>query len=139
MYTLEEYLFVRNTRYVIWGVVALVFALLIFHAGVAVGSRRALGAYPSGPDYRGFFGMTLPHGYIGGGHGAVGEIQSYNPPVLLIETRGEDTESVTVATTTQVEPAGATSTELVPGARVIIIGTPTQSGLTAKLIRVLPQ
>lgn len=141
MYTLEDYLFVRNTRYVIWGLVALVLALLIFHAGVAVGSRRDEGLRPSGPQgaFSGIWGMPLPHGYIAGGHGAVGEIESFTAPTLVIETRDDSTESVTVASTTTLNPEGSAATELVPGAHVIILGTPQNGILTATLIRILPQ
>lgn len=136
MDTLEDYLFKRNSRYAIWTTFAIVVALLIFHAGVIFGERDARGMDDHGPQM-GPFG-ALPHSYMESGHGAVGEIESYAPPILIVETRGESTTSITVASTTLIDPSGATSTTLVPGAHVIIIGTPIQGGMTAKLIRVVP-
>ena len=37
MASLEEYMFTKNTKWILWGLGALVLAALIFHAGVVVG------------------------------------------------------------------------------------------------------
>ncbi len=116
------------------GLATFVIALLIFHAGFVAGSRRFEPA-GRGPHE---FGLQFPHGFVAGGHGAVGTIDNWVPPTLTLTTRGGDKETVLVGTTTRIEPPGATSTLLVPGARVIIIGTPDTDGLQANVIRMLP-
>ena len=42
MATLEDYFFVKNTKWFLWGALALIVAALIFHAGVVVGSHNIM-------------------------------------------------------------------------------------------------
>lgn len=136
MATLEDYLFVKNTRWIWWGLGALVLALLIFHAGYALGTRRGL---PSGPDRAvrvGGFGISKfmpPQTFIVGGHGAAGTIATVTLPTIILKQNDGDDETVLVTASSTIRPPEPLSA----GQYVIILGTPEGSStLQAKLIEI---
>ncbi|MGH7936598.1 MAG: hypothetical protein ACREF8_06285 [Chthoniobacterales bacterium] len=147
MSTFEDYLFTKNTKWVLWGLGALLLAGLIFHAGVVVGSHEPVryrgddeGFHPPFPP---FAGMTLPQGFIRGGYGAAGTITAVSLPTITIRTRDGATESIYVGTSTAVSGTSSSSpATLAPGEFVIVIGDPsdTDDNLTdARFIHVVPQ
>lgn len=147
MATLEDYLFTKNTKWVLWGAFTLVLAALIFHAGVVVGShsRPMPGRGPGG----GFeaqmpFGggaVSLPQGFIPGGHGALGTIAAIVLPTLTLTSRDGMTLRVEVSSTTVIA-GGATGglSDLVVGDTVIVIGDPhdtdNNGDIDARLVRI---
>lgn len=130
----------RRLRIALAALAAIVVALLIFHAGVAVGSRRVL-RERGGP----FFGrpslsmMALPHVFIPDGHGAIGSVASVSPASFTLKTRAGETETVLIATTTAIRGAnGSATTTLVVGETVLVLGQPASQGaIKADVIRIL--
>ncbi len=130
----------KTVAFVAGGVIV---ALLIFHAGVSVGERRAFShihaGYPFPPQRSEGF---LPHGFMPEGHGAVGTITRIELPVLTLQTRdGRDT-SVRVSSSTPVRSATEESSinNLKVGDNIIVVGSPDEKipdNLDAKLIRIL--
>lgn len=133
----------KRARVTIGIVVALILALLIFHAGVVFGSHRGFGRYDS---YRGFrhpflpSGFALPHGFIPNDHGAVGTISALTPPTLTMKTRGETSQVVVFGTSTMIrDMRNASTTALSVGAQIVVLGEPDSEGrINAKVIRILP-
>ncbi len=116
---------------------AIIVALLIFHAGIAVGSRRAF--RDRGGDFAGRPPMGLPHVFIANGHGAIGSVESISPTSFTLKTRAGETETVMLATTTAVRAAsGSATTTLAAGETVLVLGTPSSQGaIKADVIRIL--
>ena len=150
MATFEDYFFVKSTRWYIWGGLAIILAALIFHAGVVVGSHRPL-MQGRGPGAAGDFNaqipfgggdVTLPQGFMPGGHGALGTIASITLPTLTLTSRDGVTLHVEVSSTTLIAgtSANAAST-LHAGDTVIVVGDPddtaSDGAVDARLIRVL--
>ncbi len=119
----------KKTRWVLGICAALVVALLIFHAGAAMGSRHAFSR----------------HGFFLGGHGAVGTIAALNLPTLVLSRRDGVQERVLLENETiiRTDSHDANTTDLAPGESVIVVGEPEDqddSGarvLDARLIRIL--
>ena len=146
MATLEDYLFTKNTRWIIWGVLVLIFEALVFHAGVVAGSRNPLHnrPMPGGPGFEAHipFGgaVMLPEGFMPSGHGALGTISSIALPILTLTSRDGTTLNVEISSTTQV--TGLTGgADLVVGDTIIVLGDPKDTDergeVDARLIRVL--
>jgi hypothetical protein len=143
MATLEDYLFVKNTRWIWWGAAAFILALLIFHAGYVLGSRRGapLGAVRQVRVYG--FGMPgmMPQAFISGGHGAAGTIATVTLPTFILKEEDGDIEYVVVSATTTIlwhqpgmPPTPTSSGALVPQQHVVILGTPGSGEIQANLI-----
>ncbi len=143
--TLEDYLFTKNTRYVIWGATGIVVVLLAVHAGLVVNSRHSE-RFEHRPPGKMFFAFVPSPGeaYIEGGHGAIGTINDLDLPRFTLVTRGGLSQSVYAATDTVVTlgPGLATTTyALQNGLVVMVIGDPRteeSAYIDARLIRVLP-
>jgi hypothetical protein len=148
---LEDYFFTKKTKWILWGVLALCLAALIFHAGVVVGLHdRPTGRGPGGgfEAHIPFEGGTvaLPQGFAPGGHGAFGTIASITLPAITLTTRDGVTLTVKVDEDTQIVgavPEGTSSpAALSVGDTIIVIGDPddtnTNGAVDARLIRVLP-
>jgi hypothetical protein len=140
---LEDYFFTKNTRWVLWGAFAVVVALLIFHAGVVVGSHKSMRERPpQGAGLGGMFGFMPPQGFVENGHGAVGTIATVTLPTFTLQTRDGLTERVETGSSTDVT-GGTTGTlgDLQSGQTVIIIGNPQtiddQDDLDARMIHIL--
>lgn len=142
MAKLTEWLRAPRARAVLGAVLALMVALLIFHAGVVVGSRHHFAEVRGLRMRAPFMGpVMLPHGFIEHGHGAVGIVASVATSTLTLTMRDGSSEAVRLATSTTVRGgASATTTAaLAPGARVLILGEPDAGGvITAAAIQLLP-
>lgn len=115
---------------------ALAIALLIFHAGFAIGSHRHP---PHGERRFGFHGAELPHGYVAGGHGAVGVVESVASSSVSLQLRDGSIETLRLTDKTTIRSSnGATSTTaLTPGQHIVALGTPGADGvISADLIRI---
>ena len=153
MAAFEDYLFKKNTKWILWGLGALVLAALIFHAGVVAG------LHDRGISSRNFdkswfdaqlpFGggvLALPQGFISGGHGAVGTIASVALPAITVTTRDGVTLTVNVDSDTQIvgaTPQGTSSpASLSVGDTIVVLGDPddisTSGAVDARLIRIVP-
>ena len=140
---LEDYFFTKNTKWLLRGALALVVALLIFHAGVVVGSHGGMrGRAPEGGGPGGMLGFMPDRGFVENGHGAVGTIATMTLPTFTLQTRDGLTEQVETGSSTYVT-GGITGTlgDLQSGQTVIIIGNPQtvgdQDDLDAHMIRIL--
>lgn len=143
------------SRWLAWmliGLGVLLVVLLIFDAGVAVGMRRSirmrgLSEMSRGqPPQFGFgsFGVSMPHGFIPDGHGAVGAIISISLPTLVIQTRDGTSEEVLLTASTTIRGTTTlTQTDLHVGDKIVALGNPnaatSSQRLEAELIRVLSQ
>ena len=127
----------------------LLVALLIFWAGTAVGSREARFSRDWENNYLGQFGGPgspfVPQGgrddSFMSAHGAFGQIVGVRLPEMVVKGAAESEKTVIVSGATAIRRgrAFATSTDLVPGETVIVIGEPDAKGdIQASLIRILP-
>ena len=122
--------------------------LVIFAAGMAVGYREAAFSYHWQSNYGpGFSDPSSPFApFIHDGddtnpHGAFGEIVSFKPPYLMVKGANQAESIITVGSSTIIRHIRAfgTTTDLLPGQEVVIIGTPDDSGrIQASFIRVVP-
>ena len=150
---LEDYFFTKHTKWILWGLGALVLAALIFHAGVVVGLHdRGMPGHDFDKvwfDAQIPFGaesIPLPQGFIPGDHGAFGTIASIMLPAITVTTRDHVTLTVKVDGDTQIvgaAPAGTSSpAALKVGDTIIVVGDPddisANGAVDARLIRILP-
>ena len=152
-------------KWVIIGLASLVVILLIFGAGVKVGTLKARYSYRWADNYHknfagprgGFLGdwQRFPAGDFIGGHGAFGEIIEINPSTSSTSSlqadsgqasfviRGrENVEKVIVVNEDTVITKGRDKLEsdFKVGDRVVIIGSPNDEGkIGAKFIRIFPE
>ena len=133
----------RNVRLVAYTIGSLILAILIFHAGVVVGSHR--GFAREGQFGRGFRpsffpgGFEMPHGFIQDGHAAVGSITAITLPTLSLQTREGMTQTIIVGTSTVIQSMGAPGVPtLSAGDTIIVLGEPDdQNRVNATFIRIL--
>lgn len=135
-------------KWIIFGLVSLVVVILIFGAGVKVGTLKARYSYQWADNYHknfggprgGFFGnwRGFPSGDFIEGHGAFGEIIELGDSGFVVRGRGDVEKIVVTAEDTVVRKGRRTvKDELRVGDRVTIIGSPNEEGqIEAKLIRV---
>ena len=74
-------------------------------------------------------------------HGAFGEIIGVRLPEIVVKGPAESEKTVTLngATVIRRFHSSATTTDLIPGETVIVIGEPdSQGGIRASLIRIVP-
>ncbi|HEY5383158.1 MAG TPA: hypothetical protein VIJ88_01220 [Candidatus Paceibacterota bacterium] len=143
MATLEDYFFTKNTRYILWGVGAVIIALLIFHAGVVVGSHQSVRGRMVLQGSGTFGGFIPSEAYVESGHGAVGTIESVALPTFLLQTRDGAVQKIYASTSTIVTGKGASGiSSIISGETVIVIGDPDdtddQGYLDARIIHILP-
>lgn len=147
MATFEDYLFVKDTKWFIWGALGLLAGALVFHAGVVVGShnrmlggRSAEGGFEARMPF-GTAGVMLPQGFVQGGHGALGTIDTVSLPTFTVITRDGNTLYIKTSSSTQL--SGVPNLDaLQSGEMAVIIGEPsdsdTESQINARFIRVTP-
>lgn len=145
MATFEDYLFTKNTKWLLWGLGGLVVVVLIFHVGVVIGARHNFRPTHGmmGREFRApFGGFMMPEGFMPQMHGAVGTVASVTLPTFIVTEQDGEQETVFLATTTLVrnDIQGATSTALMPGAHVIVLGWPDENveRIDARFIRIVP-
>lgn len=135
-------------KWVIIGLAGFVVLVLVFGAGVKVGTLKARYSYRWADNYHknfagprgGFLGdwQRFPAGDFISGHGAFGEIIEMKDNGFVIKGR-ENVEKVIVTDeeTTITKGRETIKDGLKVGDRVVIIGTPNEEGqIEAKLIRV---
>jgi len=135
-------------KLVIVGLVGFIIIILIFSAGIKVGTLKAKYSYRWADNYHknfagprgGFIGdwRKFPAGDFIGGHGIFGEIIELNDSGFVVKGRG-DIEKIVVTTNDTVVKKGRQTTEngLKVSDRVTIIGSPNEEGqIEAKLIRI---
>lgn len=149
MATFEDYFFVKNTKWIFWGIGALVVLFLVFRAGMVVGFHDALRSHglerrvpPGGP-----FGLPLPADTMPG-HGAVGSIATITLPTLTLKTRDGMIEKIELASTTVIHDDNGNPlapASLKTGDMAVVIGDPedtddfsSEGEIDAQFIRVLP-
>jgi hypothetical protein len=134
----------RKSRLIAGSVGAFLLALLIFHAGVVVGSHRGLSHGDQlGHGFRPSFfpgGLEMPSGFIQDGHGAVGSITTITLPTILMQTREGTSQTIFVGTSTMIRNIDTSGTStLSVGDKIIVLGEPdSQNRINAKIIRILP-
>ncbi len=123
---------------------ALVLALLIFHAGIVVGSRHDLFerhntkhdfSFPFFPN-----GFMMPYyGFIPNNHGSVGTITAVTLPTLSLRTRAGTNKIVLISSSTIIRGENDTGTSsLIAGDKIIVLGEPDrQNRIDAHFIHVL--
>lgn len=143
MSNFKEFMSSKNGQRILYGIGAVILAMLIFHAGVAIGSHRNFRG--NGERNWGFrapgFDVRFPRGFIQNGHGAVGIIQNVATSSITVQTRdgGTQTILITEKATIRSQSRNASSTVLTAGQQVVILGTPNDDGsMSANLIRVIP-
>jgi hypothetical protein len=153
MASLEDYMFTKNTKWILWGLAALVLGALIFHAGVVAGLHDR--SAPGRNFDKGWFDaqipfgggtLPLPQGFIPGGHGALGTISSIALPAITVTTRDGVMLTVNVDSDTQIvgaAPEGTSSpSSLAVGDTIVVLGDPddinSSGAVDARLIRILP-
>jgi hypothetical protein len=142
MATLEDYFFTKNTRYALWGAGAVIIALLIFHAGVVVGSHQRIHGRLVLQD-TGAPGDFIPsETYVESGHGAVGTVESVTLPTFMLQARDGTMQKIYVSSSTIITGGAHNTSALIGGQTVIVIGDPDdtddQGYLEARIIHVLP-
>jgi hypothetical protein len=138
----------KSFTIITWVVAALAVILLVFQAGIAVGSKKADFSCKWGENYRQNFGgpgegqLPMPgKDDLMGAHGAVGEIIKIDNFVLTIKGQDNMEKSVLVESNTSIVNArkNITLADIKSGDNVVVIGDPDNSGqIDAKFIRVLP-
>jgi hypothetical protein len=140
--------FAKSHRFVklLYGVILVVFAIVIFEAGIAVGLHKASFAYGWEQSYGQNFGDPRGQfGFPGAGlpiaHGADGKIISINGTSFIVANDDEIEKTIFFATTTMIRDGrvATSASALKNGSYVVIIGDPTASGtVSARYIRILP-
>ena len=144
MNVLKDWFSQKDVRKILIGAGIVLLALLIFHAGISVGShRRVSPRNDAGWGFRapGGFNIRMPRGYISDGHGAVGAIESVASSSVSLKTRDGRMQTVllTGATTVRNSAGYASSSPLSVGQQIVVLGTPDSDGnIVADLIRVMP-
>lgn len=122
----------------------LILALLIFHAGIVVGSRHNLFEHRN-MEHRFLFsffpgGFMVPYyGFIPNNHGSVGTITAVTLPTLSLKTRAGTNKIVLISTSTLIRGENnAGTSSLVAGDQVVVLGEPDSQGrIDAHLIHIL--
>ena len=138
----EDFIFSKRARWIGGIVLAIILALLIFHAGVAFGRHHGPFGRRDEHGFRHPFfpgGFSLPHGFIPNSHGAVGVVTSVSLPTVAMQTRDGMSQTIFISTSTIIKNAGGTSAAaLKVGSQIIVLGEPDGQGrVDAKLIRVI--
>lgn len=135
-------------KWIIIGLIGFVVFILIFSAGMKVGTLKAKYSYRWAESYHknfagpraGFFGnwRRFPHGDFIEGHGAFGEIIELNNSGFVVRGRN-DIEKIIITTEDTVVKKGRETVKdgFKVGDQITVIGSPNEEGqIEAKLIRV---
>lgn len=127
---------------------ALLAAFVVFWAGAAVGYREALFSHEwddsyalqfTGPHSPFVFSMDSDDAY--NSHGAFGQIVALRMPEFTVKGPTEAEKNILVGSTTVIRyfHSEASSTSLIPGETVVVIGEPDGRGrIQASFIRIVP-
>lgn len=110
--------------------------LIVFFAGIAIGSRRFGIPFPE--RRYGFPGGFIPSRF---GHGAVGSVDSIGSNTFIVKERSGELETILVddATVLRQDNSSIKFSDLKKGEEVIVIGDPEQQeqAIKARFIRVI--
>ncbi len=149
-FTLADVLASSLFRKGLYVVLALIFSLLLFRAGMIIGYQKALFSFHNGENYEQIFigpkhgpGFTMQKDDLMNAHGTIGKIIQVNINGKTFVLRGTDQveRSVAVDDDTLIKRFRETIplAQLMVDDNVIVIGSPEDSGvIEAKLIRFLP-
>lgn len=122
--------------------------LLVFQAGIAIGSRRAMFFANKNGNYmrefrdpQSILSPFLRRDTDINPHGTVGEIVSIKMPEIMLRSGGDEESIVYITATTSVRNLSGTvsSTTLKVNDRIVVIGEPLENGsISATFIRILP-
>ena len=139
---------IQIVKCLIIGLGALVFILVIFWAGIMVGSREARFSYQWGENYHHLFGP--PPAPLKGGRGldftnpnsAAGIVVKVSTNTLYILDDDNTEKSISISNSTLIRKLQDTlkTNDLKVNDQVVILGEPSSTGqIEAKFIRVFPQ
>ncbi|MEI7709710.1 MAG: hypothetical protein WCI76_03270 [bacterium] len=147
----------KTTIKILYALVGIVIAMLIFHAGVIVGFNKASYGHAWGQHYSENFGignmrdndtsaknMMNEVGMMNlfpNAHGAIGKIIKIQLPNIIVEDDDNTERVVYVDTSTKIEKGrvAIATKDLNLADFVVVIGAPNEKGvIEAKLIRVIP-
>lgn len=139
----------KTFKGILYGLAIAVVLLLTFEAGVYMGYQKAMFSSGWAQNYSSnFFPRGGNHssssqeerGFVNP-HGAFGDIIKIDSSSLVVKGNDEGEKTVLIPSSTEIEhgPDMIKISDLAVGDRVIIFGTPNDSGqIVARLIRVLP-
>ncbi len=130
----------------LYGIGIIIVLILVFSAGVSVGSKKASFGRAWGENYEKNFGM-MP-GRMGFGkdnfpntNGAIGKIIKIDLPTIIVQGKDSTEKVILIKNDTKVQKMmqEITTKELSLNDFIITIGSPNDQGqIEAKLIRVMP-
>ena len=138
-------------KWVIIGLAGFVILVMVFGAGVKVGTVKARYSYRWADNYHknfagprgGFLGdwQRFPAGDFISGHGVFGSIIKIDGNTIITKGKDDVEKTVLVSENTLIQKGRETVklSDLKPDESVVIIGSPNEEGrIEAKFIRVLP-
>lgn len=134
----------NKTTMTIYGLGTLLVIIVIFQAGMIVGTRRGFYQRSWNENYRDNFPMPMHAGVKAQAptaHGTAGTIISISLPTMVVQDQDGREKIVLIRDTTIIKSGTDTTvaTSLLVGDMIVAIGTPNQQGqLLANLIRIMP-
>lgn len=131
---MQDFLKSNKTRAALFTIGSLALLLLVFGFGVSVGSRHSLFETRFGTNFYRNFGPERFNT-----HGVAGEVLEVGTSTLAIKDLRGGVAAVDILPDTLIseDNTAASSTSIIAGDRVIIIGHPTEEGrIQARFIRV---
>lgn len=132
---------------VMYGLGAVVIAVVIFQAGMFVGFHKASFGRSWGENYSRNFGPRsgklpgpMPENFPNS-HGAIGKIIKVELPTLILEDKDGTEKIILITDDTKIRKMReeGTGADLTVDSYIVVIGSPNTSGqIEAKLIRMLP-
>lgn len=133
----------------LWGLGILVLVLVIFKAGLVVGSKKANFSCRWGENYYRNFGGPPRGGFMGGikdrafpnAHGLIGQILKVDGLTINMKAQDGTEKIVLVTETTDIKKMNAKVKiiDLTTADTITVIGEPNEAGqIVAKFIRVVP-
>lgn len=143
--------FFKSSKFkaILYLLVLLLAAVIIFEGGVAVGYHRAAFSYQWNDNY--FHDVRDPRSVFAAfsrgpddpnPHGAIGQVVSVDLPKFMVKGTNSAEQVVIIGPNTSLRRlrGDGTSTDLKAGQQVIVIGSPDDRGeIQASFIRILPQ
>jgi len=136
------------TKKVLYAILAVVLALLVFQVGMFVGYKKAQFSFGWGDNYFSTFGKRdgrpiprFPGEDLSNPHGVAGKIIKIALPNLIIEDQDKVEKIVVIKDDSSIKQFRdeIKSTDLKVGDFVVVIGAPDdKSQIEAKLIRLMP-
>ena len=148
---MQKFLDSKVLRGVLYGIGTMLALLVVFSAGVSVGTRRASYGLAWQKNYDRNFGMGIGresgkmlflNERLPGAHGAVGPIIRKELPEIIVSDKDAIEKTVLVGENTAIHRMRESikADDLSVDDFVVVIGSPNETGqIEAKLIRVMPE